>query len=475
VLTNFDGITYAKGAAVLRQLVAWVGEHAFTEGLRAYFRRHEFGNTDLRDFLAALEESSGRDLRPWSQAWLERAGVNTLVSSLGVAGSGHAAPVRAFTIHQEAPPDHHVLRPHRVTVGLYDRDGDGLSLRKRLELDVVDDAAPVPELAGLPAPDLALLNDADLTYAKVRLDPRSQAALADALGGLRDPLARTVGWGMFWDMVRDAELPSRDYLRLVLRHAEDEPEVGVLQDVLAKLCHAIDLYGDPAARTARRTRLAEVALAALDRAAPRDDLQLAWARSLIATATVSEQLDLLRALLDGSAAVEGLVVDTDLRWAIVRNLAAAGVADERLIDDEQRRDPTEAGRRHAIRARAARPSAEAKAAAWEAVTGPVAPSYPVLDAYASGFHQPGQEALLEPYAERFFAVLSGLRERRDLESVLAFAGRMYPRLLVGEPVIAMTEAWLDANPDAGPVRRRLIERTDSVRRALRARAADQAG
>ena len=475
VLTNFDGITYAKGAAVLRQLVAWVGEHAFTEGLRAYFRRHEFGNTDLRDFLAALEEASGRDLRPWSRAWLERAGVNTLESSLDLAGSGHAAPVRAFTIRQEAPAEHHVLRPHRVTVGLYDRDGDGLSLRKRLELDVVDDAVPVPELAGLPAPDVALLNDADLTYAKVRLDPRSQAALSDGLGSLRDPLARTVGWGMFWDMVRDAELPTRDYLRLVLRHAQDEPEVGVLQDVLAKLCHAIDLYGDPGARTARRTRLAEVALAALDRAAPGDDLQLAWARSLIATATVSEHLDLLRGLLDGSAAVEGLVVDTDLRWAIVRNLAAAGAADERLITDEQQRDPTEAGRRHAVRARAACPSAAAKAAAWEAVTGPVTPSHPLLDAYASGFHQPGQEALLEPYAERFFDVLGGLRERRDLESVLAFTGRMYPRLLVGEPVIAMTEAWLAANPDAGPVRRRLIERTDSVRRALRARAADQNG
>ncbi len=474
VLTNFDGITYAKGAAVLRQLVAWVGEQAFVEGLRAYFRRHEFGNTDLRDFLVALEEASGRDLRPWSRAWLEQAGVNTLEASLEVEGSGQGARVGAFTIHQRAPGDHHVLRPHRVTVGFYDRDGEGLVLRKRLELDVTGETVTVPELAGLPAPDLALLNDADLTYAKVRLDPRSLRALRDNLGRIRDPLARTVGWGVCWDMVRDADLPTGDYLRLVLEHAADEREVGVLQDVLAKLRHAIEVYGDPAARAARRARLADVTLAALDRAAPGGDLQLAWARSFIATARSGEHLDLLQALLDGSGSVEGLVVDTDLRWEIVCALATAGVADEPLIAAELDRDPADAGRRKAAAARAARPMAAAKAAAWEAATGLASPSRPLLDALSEGFHQPGQEELLEPYAGRFFAVLGELRARRDLDSMLAFTGRMFPRLLIGEPVVAMTDAWLEANPDAGPLRRRLIERTDAIHRALRARAADQA-
>jgi aminopeptidase N len=474
VLTNFDGITYAKGAAVLRQLVAWVGESAFVEGLRAYFRRHEFGNTDLGDFLAALEEASGRDLRPWSRAWLQRAGVNTLEASLEVDGAGQGARVGSFAIDQRAPAEHHVLRPHRVTVGLYERDGDGLALRKRLELDVTGESVPVPELTGLPAPDLALLNDADLTYAKVRLDARSRATLMDSLGRLRDPLARTIGWGVCWDMVRDAELPTGEYLRLVLQHAAEEREVGVLQDVLAKLRHAVDLYGDPAARVARRARLADVTLAALDQTGPGDDLQLSWARSFIATAGAGEHLGLLQGLLDGSAAVEGLVVDTDLRWEIVRALAAAGAADEPVIAAELDRDPTDAGRRNAAAARAARPAAAAKAAAWEAATGASAPSRPLLEALSDGFHQPGQEDLLEPYAERFFAELGDLLGRRDLESMLAFAGRMYPRLLVGDRVVAMAGAWLEANPDAGPVRRRLIERTDAIRRALRARAADQA-
>ncbi|HEX6675327.1 MAG TPA: aminopeptidase N [Actinomycetes bacterium] len=474
VLTNFDGITYAKGAAVLRQLVAWVGEHAFVEGLRAYFRRHEYGNTDLRDFLAALEEASGRDLRPWSRAWLERAGVNTLEASLDVAGSGPGARIGGFTIHQRAPAEHQVLRPHRVSVGLYDRDGNGLALRKRLELDVTGASVPVPELAGLPVPDLALLNDTDLTYAKVRLDAGSLPALKDSLGGLRDPLARTIGWGVCWDMVRDAELPTGEYFGLVLRNVAEEPEVGVLQDVLAKLGHAVDLYGDPAARTARRVRLADVALAALDRATPGSDLQLAWARAFVAVAGSGEHLALLRGLLSGEATVEGLAVDTDLRWEVVRALAAAGAADEGLIAAELDRDPTDAGRRKAAAARAACPAAAAKAAAWEAVAGADAPSRPLLDALSEGFHQPGQEELLEPYAERFFASLDELRERRDLESMLAFTGRMFPRLLVGELVVAMTEAWLEAHPDAGPLRRRLVERTDAIHRALSARAADQA-
>src|SRR6266540_2359014 len=442
--------------------------------VRANVILHELGNTDLRDFLVALEEASGRDLRPWSRAWLEQAGVNTLEASLEVEGSGQGARVGAFTIHQRAPGDHHVLRPHRVTVGFYDRDGEGLVLRKRLELDVTGETVTVPELAGLPAPDLALLNDADLTYAKVRLDPRSLRALRDNLGRIRDPLARTVGWGVCWDMVRDADLPTGDYLRLVLEHAADEREVGVLQDVLAKLRHAIEVYGDPAARAARRARLADVTLAALDRAAPGGDLQLAWARSFIATARSGEHLDLLQALLDGSGSVEGLVVDTDLRWEIVCALATAGVADEPLIAAELDRDPADAGRRKAAAARAARPMAAAKAAAWDAATGLASPSRPLLDALSEGFHRPGQEELLEPYAGRFFAVLGELRARRDLDSMLAFTGRMFPRLLIGEPVVAMTDAWLEANPDAGPLRRRLIERTDAIHRALRARAADQA-
>ena len=475
VLTNFDGITYAKGAAVLRQLVAWVGEEAFLKGVRAYFRRHEFGSTDLGDFLAALEEASGRDLRTWSRDWLETAGVNTLGVSLETAGSAPVETIGSFTITQTASEGQPVLRPHRVTVGLYDRAGTVLALRKRLELDVTGPVVPVPELVGEPAPDLALLNDADLAYAKVRLDPRSLAVLTGAVGDLRDPLARAVGWSICWDMVRDAELATHDYLRMVLRNAEREDHVGVLTDVLDQLGHAVDVYGDPAARLARLARVASLARGVLARAEPGGGRQLAWAKAFVVRAGAAEDQALLRGLLDGSAGFDGLVVDTDLRWTIVRSLAAGGASlvDE-LIGEELRRDPTDTGRRHARAALAARPLPRAKAEAWEAVTGPAAPGRPLLSAIADGFQQAGQRELLEPYAQRFFAALDPLRDTRDLESLLAFARAFYPRLVVGEEVMALTDAWLDAHPDAGPLRRRLVEGKARIQRALRARARDRA-
>jgi len=475
VVTNFDGITYAKGAAVLRQLVAWVGEEAFLKGVRAYFRRHEFGSTDLGDFLAALEEASGRDLRSWSRDWLETAGVNTLGVSLERTGAAPDETIGSFTITQAAPVGQPVLRPHRVTVGLYDRDGAVLALRKRLELDVTGPMAPVPELAGEAAPDLALLNDADLAYAKIRLDPRSLATLTEAIGDLRDPLARAVGWSVCWDMVRDAELATRDYLAMVLGNAEQEDDVGVLADVVDQLGHALDVYGDPAARAAGRADLAALARGVLERAEPGGGLQLAWAKAFAVTAGSAEDQALLRGLLDGGAGFDGLVVDTDLRWTIVRSLAAGDTGPvDALISEELRRDPTDAGQRHAVAALAARPLAEAKADAWEAVTGPAAPARPLLSAIAGGFQQAGQRDLLEPYAERFFAALDPLRETRDLESLLTFARAFYPCLVVGEEVVAMTDAWLDAHPDAGPLRRRLVEGKDRMQRALRARARDRA-
>ncbi|HYT26778.1 MAG TPA: aminopeptidase N [Actinomycetota bacterium] len=480
VFTNFDGITYAKGAAVLRQLVAWVGEEAFLRGVRAYFQRHEFGSTGLGDFLDALGDASARDLKSWSRAWLETAGVNTLATVLEVTGSAEVtgpAPDRrigSFAIIQTAPAGHPVLRPHRVTVGLYDRDGGTLALRKRLELDVTGPVTPVPELAGEPAPDLALLNDADLAYAKVRLDPGSLSVLTGAVGALRDPLARAVGWGICWDMVRDAELATSDHLRMVLANAEAEDHVGVLADVLDRLGHAVDVFGDPAARPAARASLAGLAQRVLGRAEPGSGRQLAWAKALVATAETEEQLRLLRALLDGAASVPGLAVDTDLRWAIVRSLAAGGAAGDELISGELRRDPTDDGRRHAAGARAARPLPEAKAEAWAVVTGPAGPARPLQSAVELGFQQAGQRELLEPYAARFFAALDPLAETRDLESLLAFARAFYPRLVAGDEVVAMTDAWLASHPDAGPVRRRLVEGSDRMRRALRARARDRA-
>ncbi|MGH2657245.1 MAG: aminopeptidase N [Actinomycetota bacterium] len=468
---NFDGITYAKGASVLKQLVAWVGLDRTLEAMKAYFARHGFGNTELGDFLRALEEASGRDLDAWSKEWLEAAGVNTLRPDAVVDGDRYAT----FAIRQEAPAAGPTLRSHRVAVGLYD-DRDGRLIRRaRSELDVVGELTEVGDLAGEPVAALALVNDDDLTFAKVRFDERSFRTVLDRLGDLEDTLARSVCWTACWDMTRDAELAARDYVDLVLRHGGGESEVGTLERALAQAGAAIPLYGDPANREPAREALAVTAVSQLERADSGSDHQLAWARAFIDVAHSDEHLGTVRGLLDGSVSFEGLAVDTDLRWLAVTSLAASGVEDaDALVDAELERDPTDRGQRQAIGARAARPTPEAKAEAWRTILEDRTLSEAILGAAMRGFQQPGQDELLEPYAERYFEALPGVWEERDLEFVLEFGEQLYPRWVVSDATVEATGRYLARQDVPGPIRRLLLEGRDRIERALRARAVDAA-
>jgi aminopeptidase N len=466
---NFDGITYAKGASVLKQLVAWVGLDRTLEAMKSYFSRHGFGNTELKDFLRALEEASGRDLDAWSKEWLETAGVNTLRPDAGVDGDRYGT----FAIRQEAPEAWPTLRSHRVAVGLYD-DRDGRLVRRaRTELDVVGERTQVGDLAGEPVAPLALVNDDDLTFAKVRFDERSLRTVLDRLGDLESTLARSACWTACWDMTRDAELPARSYVDLVLRHGAGETEVGTLERALAQAGAAIALYGDPANRRPAKEALARRALAELERAEPGSDHQLAWARAFIDAAQSEDHLGTVRGLLDGSASFEGLAVDTDLRWLAVTSLAASGVGDaDALVEAELERDPTDRGQRHAIAARSARPSEEAKAEAWRTILEDRTLSEAMLGAAMRGFQQPGQDELLGPYADRYFEALPGVWEERDLEYALEFGEQMYPKWVVTDATIEATDHSLAGEDVAGPIRRLLLEGRDRIERALRARAVD---
>jgi aminopeptidase N len=467
VKVNFDGITYAKGASVLRQLVAWVGEEAFTTGIRNYFRRHAFGNTTLDDFLEALEESSGRDLQAWSKEWLETAGVNTLRPAAAIEEGRY----RSFSILQEAPPDYPTLRSHRLAVGLYDDDSGALVRRRRVELDVVGREILVPELAGEAVPALTLLNDGDLTYAKIRFDDTSFATLVSRLRDLPDSLPRALSWAATWDMVRDAELPTRDYVRLVLGNVDGETQVAVVETLLGQAGTAAHFYGDPANHDAALESLATAAWEHLGAAAAGSDHQLAWARAFAGFARSAEHLAAVRGLLDGTVTFEGLAIDTELRWTFVRYLAAAGIADEALIEEELRRDPTDAGARHAAAARAAMPTAEAKAAAWERILDPSV-TFAMMRALMGGFQQPDQEALLEPYAAKYFEQIGPMFETRSIEVAIGFTSGMYPRMLVREDIVAMTDEYIATFNPPGPAHRLLLEGKDAIERALRARACD---
>jgi aminopeptidase N len=471
VQLNFDGITYAKGASVLKQLVAWVGREEFLTGLRAYFRAHEYGNTELSDLLRELEAASGRDLDAWTREWLRTAGVNTLRAAFE---TDEADRFTSFAVTQTAPEDHPTLRSHRVAVGLYELRDGALVRTGREELDVVGERTDVPGLVGRRRPDLVLINDDDLTYAKIRLDEQSRATIVEHLGTLPDSLPRALCWAAAWDMTRDAEMPARDYLRLVLSGVEEEGDIGVVQSLLRLAVSVVTLFADPAWAPQGRARLADLAHGALRRAEPGSDLQLVWARTLGTVATSEEHTRLLRDLLSDGGAVPGLMIDAELRWHLVRRLAALGLLGEDDIAAEERRDPTAAGQRHAAAARAARPTREAKAEAWRLVVEETGTPNALLGALIGGFAQPEQQDLLREWVEPYFACLSEVFRTRTPEIAQSIGSGLYPGLVVDPSTIERTDAYLAAEDPSPAVRRLLLEGRDGVARVLRVRARDAA-
>ncbi|MFF4310973.1 aminopeptidase N [Streptomyces sp. 900105755] len=479
VLVNFDGITYAKGASVLKQLVAYVGMDEFFKGVQAYFKRHAFGNTRLSDLLGALEETSGRDLSTWSQKWLQTAGINILRPEVETDADG---VVTSFAIRQEAPAlpagakGEPVLRPHRIAIGLYDLDeATGKLVRTdRIELDVDGALTAVPQLSGRRRPAVFLLNDDDLSYAKVRLDEESLHVVTEHLGDFESSLPRALCWASAWDMTRDAELPTREYLSLVLSGIGKESDIGVVQSLHRQVKLAIELYADPTAREALLTRWTDATLAHLRSATPGSDHQLAWARAFAATARTPEQLDLLDGLLEGTHTIEGLAVDTELRWAFVERLAAVGRFDEAEIAGEYERDRTAAGERHAATARAARPTEEAKAEAWASVIDSDKLPNAVQEAVIGGFVQTDQRELLAPYTDRYFEILKSVWDSRSHEIAQQIAVGLYPSLQVSEETLAKTDTWLAAAQPNAALARLVSESRAGVERALKAQAADAA-
>ncbi|MCX4908660.1 aminopeptidase N [Streptomyces sp. NBC_00878] len=485
VLVNFDGITYAKGASVLKQLVAYVGEDEFFQGVQAYFKRHAFGNTRLSDLLGALEETSGRDLKTWSKAWLETAGINVLRPEIETDADG---VITAFAIRQEAPAlpagakGEPTLRPHRIAIGLYDLDDDSGKLLRddsadgsgRIELDVDGELTAVPQLVGRRRPAVILLNDDDLSYAKVRLDEQSLAFVTEHLGDFESSLPRALCWASAWDMTRDAELATRDYLSLVLSGIGKESDIGVVQSLHRQVKLAIELYADPTAREALLTRWTDATLAHLKSATAGGDHQLAWARAFAATARTPEQLDLLEGLLDGHETIEGLAVDTELRWAFVQRLAAVGRFDEAEIAGEYERDKTAAGERHAATARSARPTEEAKAEAWESVVESDKLPNSLQEAVIGGFVQTGQRELLAPYTDKYFAAVKDVWDSRSHEMAQQIVVGLYPSVQVSEETLRKTDEWLTSAEPTPALRRLISESRAGIERALRAQAADAA-
>ena len=468
---NFDGITYAKGASALRQLVAWVGEKEFVAGLRTYFAQHAWGNATFADLIGALEDSSGRDLSDWARLWLQTTGVNTLSVRADTDADGRYT---SFAIAQTASGEHPTLRPHRMAVGIFD-DRDGRLVRRgRVELDVTGALTDVPEMVGQPEPDLLLLNDDDLTFAKVRLDQRSLATLVDSIDGLDEPLARSLCWTSAWDMTRDAELAASRFVDMVLRGLPSEDEIAAVQHLTRQAASAIDSFVAAEHRDDVRSRWTAGLRALLTDAAPGSDVQLQLVRALAASAVTTEDLDLVRGLYDGSTPLPELTVDTDLRWTLLIALARRGHADDAAIDAELSRDATITGQEHAATARAARPDPAAKARAWtDAVERDDVANQTQL-ATIGGFAQSGQQDLLAPYVERYFAVADDIWERRIVKMASNVLVGMFPRLLADDGLVARAGQWLDATRATPAARRIVAEGRADAARAVAAQAYDHA-
>ncbi|CAN2211917.1 PepN Aminopeptidase N [Candidatus Nanopelagicaceae bacterium] len=470
VRTNFDGISYAKGASVLQQLVAHVGRDNFIKGLRLYFSKHAFGNTTLKDLIDELEAASGRDLTPWVSTWLRTAGVNTLRPVIEVDGDTY----KKLSIAQEAPKmpvGSKELRPHRLHVGLFDIKDGALTRRKSVELDIAGSLTEVTALAGEKLADLVLINDKDQTYAKLRFDDRSIETMKGYLGSLDDSLARGVIWASLWDSCRDGELSASSYISIALNALKNESDISIVAATLMQIDTALFAYASDQNRQMLRNQVAIAVEAMLDAAKPGSDHQLQFAKSFANTAVTSEQFARIKSILDGS--VTGLVIDAELRWSIFISGVKRGIFGPADIDRETENDKTAHGKQYGAMAYAAIPTAAAKSAVFTSVT--VDDLSNTIHSYkCRGFNDPLHGEILTGFVDQYFDVLLKVWETKGFEIAETTATLLFPSWVISDETVKKAQNWLDVTgKDAShALRRAVLEGRDAMTRALKARAAE---
>ena len=469
VQVNFDGITYAKGGSVLKQLVAWVGEDAFFAGVAAYFKKHEYANTELTDLLAELEITSGRSLGEWSKKWLETAGVNTLRPEIETDADGK---ITSFGIRQTAPADYPTIRPHRLAVGFYDLVDGRLVRTHREELDVDGELTVVPSLVDRQKPALVLLNDDDLAYAKIRLDPESLAVAIEHLKDIENPLARSIVWGAAWDATRDAESPASDYVRLVLGNIASETESTTIRTTLSQLGTVARFYVAPEKRDATIIAVGDALWQLAQDAEAGTDAQFQFVKFFANIASTDEHAETLAGLRDGTMTLPGLEIDTDLSWELLEGLALVGAATEADVDAALAADNTSNGQQAAARARATFATPEAKQAAFDSLVSSDELPNAIVRNVTLGYLHTNDPSSLQSLVSPYFAAITDLWNSRSYKIAEYLVLGLYPSPLATDELVLATRTWLDANPEIPALRRLVSESLAGVERALAAQAKD---
>ncbi|MGV8876995.1 MAG: aminopeptidase N [Rhodoglobus sp.] len=469
VLVNFDGITYAKGGSILKQLVAWVGLEAFMAGVAAYFKKHAYGNTELTDLLVELEKTSGRELMQWSKLWLETAGVNTLRPEIMVASDG---TVESFAIIQTAAADYPTIRPHRLAIGYYSLEGEKLVRHHRIEIDVEGARTEVAQLIGTKRPDLVLINDDDLAYAKIRLDDASLEVAMKHLSDITDPLARAIVWGAAWDAARDAETAASDYVALVLGNIAAESESTTVRTTLAQLVLVAKQYVAPERRVATVEKIGDTLWGLAQSAEAGSDAQFQFVKYFANVASTEQHVTVLRALQSGSTTLEGLEIDTDLSWELLEGLVLNGAADEAEIDAALANDKTANGQQAAARVRATLPTEAGKRAAFALLVDDDKAPNAIVRNVTMGYTHVNDPAVLDAFVAPYFAALNDIWANRSYSIAETVIRGLYPAPLASSSLVNATNEWLAANRDVPALRRIIVENLAGVERALIVQARD---
>mgnify|MGYP002741612190 FL=1 len=481
VEVNFDGITYAKGASVLAALVGYVGRDNFFAGIQRYLAAHAYANAELADLLRELETVSGRDLSTWTRLWLQEAGVTTLRMQVATDADG---VITQAAVRQEIPADSPAsLRPHRVAIGCYSLTGQGTDTRlertDRIELDVDGELTPVPELVGTKRADVLVLNDDDLTYAKIRLDEDSLAQGLAHIDAFTESLPRSIVLASAWDMTRDGELAASRFLKAALPALGVEEHSSVIQGLLGRVATCLSGFLPPAVRHDLAQETADQLLTLVRAAQAGSDKQLQLVRALAAHAVTGEQLDVVTGLLEGSAVLDGLDVDQDLRWDLLTALVAADRYGEEQIRAEEAQDRTTTGRERAAEARAAVPTPEAKAATWRALIDdasmPNETQVRVLRGLTSVERRP---ELLVPFVSSYVEAIDSVWSSRTFHMAENLLTGLWSCSTVGldgsDPATAL-KGWLESHAQAPAALRRIVrENLDDTLRVARAQAAESA-